>query len=79
MDKTYADTVRLLLAVVPDVFANDIFAMKGGLHRKQGSGLNIWTCEVKGPRKSKRLHGYLCPIPPSCSKSSPLTIPTFGS
>ena len=30
MDKTYADTVRLLLAVVPDVFANDIFAMKGG-------------------------------------------------
>ncbi len=30
MDKTYADTVRLLLAVAPDVFANHIFAMKGG-------------------------------------------------
>jgi predicted nucleotidyltransferase component of viral defense system len=30
MDKAYADTVRLLLAVAPDVFANDIFAMKGG-------------------------------------------------
>lgn len=30
MDKTYADTVRLLLAIMPDVFANDIFAMKGG-------------------------------------------------
>ena len=30
MDKRYADTVRLLLTVVPDVFANDIFAMKGG-------------------------------------------------
>jgi predicted nucleotidyltransferase component of viral defense system len=30
MDKTYADTVRLLLSVAPDVFANDIFAMKGG-------------------------------------------------
>lgn len=30
MDKSYADTVRLLLQVVPDVFANDIFAMKGG-------------------------------------------------
>ena len=30
MDKTYADTVRLLLAAAPDVFANDIFAMKGG-------------------------------------------------
>lgn len=30
MDKTYADTVRLLLAVAPDVFVGDIFAMKGG-------------------------------------------------
>lgn len=32
---------------------------KLGLHRKQGNGLNIWTCEVKGPRKSRRVHGYL--------------------
>lgn len=30
MDKNYADTVRLLLAVAPEVFANNIFAMKGG-------------------------------------------------
>ena len=30
MDRNYADTVRLLLAVAPEVFANDIFAMKGG-------------------------------------------------
>ncbi|MGD9982893.1 MAG: nucleotidyl transferase AbiEii/AbiGii toxin family protein [Porticoccaceae bacterium] len=30
MDKTYADTVRLLLAVAPNVFSNDIFVMKGG-------------------------------------------------
>ncbi|MAC35340.1 nucleotidyl transferase AbiEii/AbiGii toxin family protein [Parahaliea mediterranea] len=30
MDKNYADTVRLLLTIAPDVFANDIFAMKGG-------------------------------------------------
>ena len=30
MDKAYADTVRLLLTVAPDVFANDIFVMKGG-------------------------------------------------
>ncbi|WP_233236392.1 nucleotidyl transferase AbiEii/AbiGii toxin family protein [Bordetella sp. LUAb4] len=30
MDKSYADTVRLLLAVAPFVFANDVFAMKGG-------------------------------------------------
>jgi hypothetical protein len=29
------------------------------LHRKQDSGLNIWVCEVTGPRKSRRLHGYL--------------------
>lgn len=29
------------------------------LHRKQSDGLNIWTCEVTGPRKSRRLHGYL--------------------
>jgi len=32
---------------------------KLGLHRKQPGGLNIWTCEVTGPRKSRRLHGYL--------------------
>lgn len=32
---------------------------KLGLHRKQASGLNIWNCEVTGPRKSRRLHGYL--------------------
>jgi predicted nucleotidyltransferase component of viral defense system len=30
MDRAYADTVRLLLAIAPQVFANDIFAMKGG-------------------------------------------------
>lgn len=29
------------------------------LHKKQDNGLNIWTCEVRGPRKSRRLHGYL--------------------
>ena len=28
-------------------------------HRKQANGLNIWTCDVTGPRKSRRLHGYL--------------------
>ena len=28
-------------------------------HRKHPNGLNIWTCEVVGPRKSRRLHGYL--------------------
>ena len=29
------------------------------LHRKQPNGLNSWTCEVTGPRQSRRLHGYL--------------------
>ncbi|MBV6791639.1 MobH family relaxase [Xanthomonas euvesicatoria] len=33
------------------------------LHRKQADGLNIWTCEVTGPRKSRRLHGYLLQEP----------------
>ncbi|HCF3586553.1 TPA: TraI domain-containing protein [Pseudomonas aeruginosa] len=36
---------------------------KLGLHRKQSNGLNIWTCEVMGPRKSRRLHGYLLQDP----------------
>ncbi|SAK40069.1 nucleotidyl transferase AbiEii/AbiGii toxin family protein [Caballeronia ptereochthonis] len=30
MDKFFADTVRLLLRIAPEVFANDAFAMKGG-------------------------------------------------
>lgn len=29
------------------------------VHRKRGNGLNIWICEVTGPRKSRRVHGYL--------------------
>lgn len=33
------------------------------LHHKQPNGLNIWTCEVTGPRKSRRLHGYLLSQP----------------
>lgn len=32
---------------------------KIGMHRKHSNGLNIWSCEVTGPRKSRRLHGYL--------------------
>ena len=33
------------------------------LHKKRGNGLNIWSCEVTGPRKSRRLHGYLLADP----------------
>ena len=29
IDQAYIDTVRLLLRVVPDIFRNEIFAMKG--------------------------------------------------
>jgi integrating conjugative element relaxase (TIGR03760 family) len=36
---------------------------KLGQHRKQQNGLNIWTCTVTGPRKSRRLHGYLLEDP----------------
>lgn len=44
MDRTYADTVRLLLAVAPEVFANDILAMKGG------TAINLFVQEM--PRLS---------------------------
>lgn len=44
MDKGYADTVRLLLTVAPEVFANDIFAMKGG------TAINLFVQEM--PRLS---------------------------
>ena len=33
------------------------------LHRKQPNGLNIWACEVTGPRKTRRLNGYLLKSP----------------
>ncbi|MDO7927771.1 MobH family relaxase [Pseudomonas sp. KFB-139] len=33
------------------------------LHRKTSANLNIFTCEVKGPRKSKELRGYLLKSP----------------
>ena len=41
------------------------------LHRKQPNGLNIWTCEVTGPRKSRRLHGYLLLEPRSIFSDEP--------
>lgn len=44
MDKVYADTVRLLLRVAPDVFAGRVFAMKGG------TAINLFVREM--PRLS---------------------------
>jgi len=41
------------------------------LHRKQGNGLNIWTCEVVGPRKSRQVHGYLLTSPGCLFTESP--------
>jgi integrating conjugative element relaxase (TIGR03760 family) len=41
------------------------------LHRRQDNGLNIWTCEVTGPRKSRRLHGYLLNAPGCLFTESP--------
>ncbi|MCF6751908.1 TraI domain-containing protein [Pseudomonas stutzeri] len=45
------------------------------LHRKQNNGLNIWTCEVTGPRKSRRLHGYLLADPRHLFTEVPLDNP----
>ncbi|CAM5372953.1 hypothetical protein RLIN73S_03932 [Rhodanobacter lindaniclasticus] len=43
------------------------------LHRKQPNGLNIWTCEVTGPRKTRRLHGYLLNEPSLLFPELPLS------
>ena len=61
MDRAYADTVRLLLAIAPEVFANDIFAMKGGTATRRSSGWNVpspagWLCAVARQRRLAR-HG----------------------
>ncbi|MEQ9879530.1 MobH family relaxase [Pectobacterium aroidearum] len=44
---------------------------KHQVHRKQPSGLNIWTCQVTGPRKTRRLHGYLLTEPSSVFLEQP--------
>lgn len=36
---------------------------KLGLHQKCSTGLNIWTCEVRGPRKTRDIKGYLLKDP----------------
>lgn len=44
MDSGYIDTVRLLLNITPDVFTNDLFAMKGG------TAINLFVLDM--PRLS---------------------------
>lgn len=53
MDKHYADTVRLLLNIAPDVFDNDIFAMKGG------TAINLFLQDM--PRLSVDIDVVYCP------------------
>jgi len=36
---------------------------KLGVHHKSEDGLNIWICEVKGPRKTRGIKGYLLKDP----------------
>lgn len=48
------------------------------LHRKQGNGLNIWTCRVTGPRKSRQLHGYLLIDASSLFDTLPVDNPYLG-
>jgi predicted nucleotidyltransferase component of viral defense system len=57
MDKHYADTVRLLLAVAPDVFAGDIFALKGG------TAINLFVRDM--PRLSVDLDLVYVPLAPA--------------
>ena len=44
MDRAYIDTVRLMLRTCPDVFAGDLFALKGG------TAINLFVREM--PRLS---------------------------
>lgn len=36
---------------------------KLGLHMKCATGLNIWACEIRGPRKTRDIRGYLLKDP----------------
>ncbi|KPX03870.1 MobH family relaxase [Pseudomonas savastanoi] len=47
-------------------------------HRKTPAGLNIWTCLVKGPRKSKQLRGYLLIEPTDVFSEVPYDNPVIS-
>ena len=61
MDKTQADTVRLLLTIAPDVFANDIFAIKGG------TATNLFVRDM--PRLSVDIDGVYTPRQHPCDQA----------
>lgn len=46
-----------------------------GRHRKRADDLNLWTCEVHGPRSGKRLHGYLLLCPQDIVPNVPFNNP----
>ncbi len=50
MDKTYIETVRLLLEIAPAIFETPHFAMKGG------TAINLFGASVK-PSVSNELKG----------------------
>ncbi|ROM82695.1 relaxase [Pseudomonas brassicacearum] len=45
------------------------------IHRKRDDGLNIWTCQVQGPRKKTTLKGYLIVDPKLLFELMPLDNP----
>jgi len=47
------------------------------LHRKTKKKLNIWTCDVVGPRKSKQLRGYLLEDPRTIFNEVPFDNPSL--
>ena len=57
IDRAYIDTVRLLLRVVPDIFRNEIFAMKGG------TAINLFVQDM--PRLSVDIDVVYVPREPS--------------
>jgi len=57
IDQAYIDTVRLLLRVVPDIFENEIFAMKGG------TAINLFVQDM--PRLSVDIDVVYVPRDPS--------------
>jgi hypothetical protein len=48
---------------------------KLALHIKREDGLNIWVCEIKGPRKSRTVKGYLMKDPLSVFTEKPYDNP----
>ncbi|WP_338498952.1 MobH family relaxase [Pseudomonas sp. WP18] len=45
------------------------------VHRKRDNGLNVWTCQVQGPRKKTTLKGYLIEDPKLFFEVMPLDNP----